>query len=79
MVVEGIVKPFTEEIKKEVSTNNVSEKARKLECYFCAAEVLAKHDEKYMPKEVAAAIEKNKKIIEEAAAAGVAAEAPKTT
>jgi len=31
-----------------------------------------------MPKEVAAAIEKNKKIIDEAAAAGVAAEAPKT-
>ena len=57
----------------------MSEKARRLECYFCAAEVLAKHDEKYMPKEVAAAIEKNKKIIEEAAAASVAAEAPKTT
>ncbi|XP_022634124.1 uncharacterized protein LOC106755670 [Vigna radiata var. radiata] len=79
VVAEGIVKPFTEEIKKEVSTNNVSEKARRLECYFSAVEVLAKHDEKYMPKEVAAAIEKNKKIIEEAAAVSVAAEVPKTT
>lgn len=27
--------------------------------------MLAKHDEKYMPKEVAAALEKNKKILEE--------------
>ncbi|GAV86550.1 CcmE domain-containing protein [Cephalotus follicularis] len=34
-------------------------------CYFDATEVLAKHDEKYMPKEVAAAIEKNKKKLEE--------------
>ncbi|TKY67418.1 Cytochrome c-type biogenesis protein CcmE [Spatholobus suberectus] len=76
VVVEGVVKPFTEEIKKEVSAKNVSEKARRGECYFSATEVLAKHDEKYMPKEVAAAIEKNKKIIEEAAT--VAAEAPKT-
>ncbi|KAK7312438.1 hypothetical protein VNO77_36297 [Canavalia gladiata] len=67
VVVEGFVKPFTEEIKKEVSVKNVSEKARSGECYFSATEVLAKHDEKYMPKEVAAAIEKNKKIIEEAA------------
>lgn len=76
VVVEGFVKPFTDEIKKQVSAKNVSEKARKGECYFSATEVLAKHDEKYMPKEVAAAIEKNKKIIEEAAT--VAAEAPKT-
>lgn len=76
VVVEGFVKPFTDEIKKQVSAKNVSEKARKGECYFSATEVLAKHDEKYMPKEVAATIEKNKKIIEEAAT--VAAEAPKT-
>ncbi|KAK7262536.1 hypothetical protein RJT34_30110 [Clitoria ternatea] len=66
VVVEGFVKPFTEEIKKEVSNKSVSEKARTGECYFSATEVLAKHDEKYMPKEVAAAIEKNKKIIAEA-------------
>ncbi|KAG4988524.1 hypothetical protein AAZX31_11G129100 [Glycine max] len=82
VVVEGLVKPFTEEIRKEVSVKNVSEKARKIECYFSATEVLAKHDEKYMPKEVAAAIEKNKKIIEDAATATVAAaataEGPKT-
>ncbi|KAL0418521.1 UNVERIFIED_CONTAM: Cytochrome c-type biogenesis protein CcmE, mitochondrial [Sesamum radiatum] len=43
----------------------VSEKARNLDCYFAATEVLAKHDEKYMPAEVATAIEKNRKLIEE--------------
>ncbi|MED6183004.1 hypothetical protein PIB30_033911 [Stylosanthes scabra] len=77
VVVEGFVKPFTDEIKKEVSAKSVSGKARSGDCYFSATEVLAKHDEKYMPKEVAAAIEKNKKIIEEAAekAAEAAAEA----
>ncbi|XVE97122.1 hypothetical protein REPUB_Repub02eG0283500 [Reevesia pubescens] len=65
VVVEGFVKPFTEEIKRDVSLKSVSAKARSLECYFSATEVLAKHDEKYMPQEVAAAIEKNKKKIEE--------------
>ncbi|KAJ7980761.1 cytochrome c-type biogenesis protein CcmE [Quillaja saponaria] len=64
VVVEGFVKPFTDEIRKEVSTKSVSGKARSGECYFAATEVLAKHDEKYMPKEVAAAIEKNKSMIE---------------
>ncbi|KAF3444632.1 hypothetical protein FNV43_RR14325 [Rhamnella rubrinervis] len=64
VVVEGFVKPFTDEIRKEVSTKSVSGKARTGECYFSATEVLAKHDEKYMPAEVAAAIEKNKKKIE---------------
>ncbi|GMP84617.1 hypothetical protein CsSME_00038076 [Camellia sinensis var. sinensis] len=68
VVVEGFVKPITEEIKKGVSAKSVSGKARSGECYFSATEVLAKHDEKYMPAEVAAAIEKNKKKIEEAAA-----------
>ncbi|KAL7195799.1 hypothetical protein ACSBR1_035936 [Camellia fascicularis] len=68
VVVEGFVKPMTEEIKKGVSAKSVSGKARSGECYFSATEVLAKHDEKYMPAEVAAAIEKNKKKIEEAAA-----------
>lgn len=63
VVVEGFVKPFTDEIRKEVSKKSISEKARSRECYLSAIEVLAKHDEKYMPQEVAAAIEKNKKII----------------
>ncbi|OMO85000.1 CcmE/CycJ protein [Corchorus capsularis] len=65
VVVEGFVKPFTEEIKRDVSSKGVSSKARSGDCYFSATEVLAKHDEKYMPKEVAAALEKNKKMIEE--------------
>lgn len=63
VVVEGFIKPFSEEVRKEVSTKAVSGKARGLDCFFSATEVLAKHDEKYMPGEVAAAIEKNKKII----------------
>ncbi|XP_065866595.1 cytochrome c-type biogenesis protein CcmE homolog, mitochondrial [Euphorbia lathyris] len=70
VVVEGFVKPFTEELKKEVGVKNVSGKARSEECYFSATEVLAKHDEKYMPPEVAAAIEKNKKLIEAEASEG---------
>ncbi|EOA25919.1 hypothetical protein CARUB_v10019299mg [Capsella rubella] len=67
VVVEGFIKPYTDEVRKEVSTKPVSQKARNLDCFFSATEVLAKHDEKYMPQEVAAAIEKNKKIIEAAA------------
>ncbi|KAB2604104.1 hypothetical protein D8674_039000 [Pyrus ussuriensis x Pyrus communis] len=70
VVVEGFVKPFTDEIRKEISTKSISEKARTGECYFAATEVLAKHDEKYMPGEVAAAIEKNKKKLEEAGGGG---------
>ncbi|XP_045826694.1 cytochrome c-type biogenesis protein CcmE homolog, mitochondrial isoform X1 [Trifolium pratense] len=68
IVTLGFVKPFTDEIKNIDTSgriNNVSAKARSGEYYFLATEVLAKHDEKYMPKEVAAAIEKNKKIIAE--------------
>ncbi|KAK6937110.1 CcmE/CycJ protein [Dillenia turbinata] len=66
VVVEGFVKPITDKIRKERSTNNVSGKAKSGDCYFSATEVLAKHDEKYMPKEVAEALEKNKaKIAEE--------------
>ncbi|KAG8370916.1 hypothetical protein BUALT_Bualt13G0033100 [Buddleja alternifolia] len=72
VVVEGFVKPVDEEIRAKEegilgnsSTLGVSEKARSLGCYFEAVEVLAKHDEKYMPAEVASAIEKNKKLIEE--------------
>ncbi|XP_057807694.1 cytochrome c-type biogenesis protein CcmE homolog, mitochondrial-like [Salvia miltiorrhiza] len=70
-VVEGFIKPLDEETKKKeeallksTSKLGVTEKARTLECYFAATEVLAKHDEKYMPAEVANAIEKNKKFIE---------------
>lgn len=70
-VVEGFVKPITDEIRSEVAAKNVSEKARSGDCYFVATEVLAKHDEKYMPKEVASAIEKNKKKIEADKAGGV--------
>ncbi|KAM5582623.1 cytochrome c-type biogenesis protein CcmE [Rosa sericea] len=70
VVVEGFVKPFTDEVRKEVSTKSVSGKARTGECYFSATEVLAKHDEKYMPGEVAAALEKNKKKLAEEAKAG---------
>ena len=65
VVVEGFVKPFTEEIKSDVSSRSVAAKARSGDCYFSATEVLAKHDEKYMPQEVAAAIENNRKKIEE--------------
>lgn len=73
VVVEGFIKPFSDEVRKEVSTKPVSGKARGLDCFFSATEVLAKHDEKYMPQEVAAAIEKNKKIIEANHASGEAA------
>ncbi|KAK4785198.1 hypothetical protein SAY86_001887 [Trapa natans] len=64
VVAEGCLKPLTDDIKKEVSAKGVSAKARDLECYLSAIEVLAKHDEKYMPQEVAAAIERNKKMLQ---------------
>lgn len=72
VVVEGFVKPFTDEIKASGmsgKSKEVTAKARSGECYFSATEVLAKHDEKYMPGEVAAAIEKNKKKLDEEAEA----------
>ncbi|CAB4281825.1 unnamed protein product [Prunus armeniaca] len=78
VVVEGFVKPFTDEIRREISTKSVSEKARSGECYFAATEVLAKHDEKYMPGEVAEAIEKNKKKLEAGRAGGGESENPKS-
>ncbi|CAI9099206.1 OLC1v1035991C1 [Oldenlandia corymbosa var. corymbosa] len=75
VVVEGFIRPFPRENDETVagkgqdpgkeSSSSVSEKARSLACYFKATEVLAKHDEKYMPPEVASAIEKNKKILSE--------------
>jgi cytochrome c-type biogenesis protein CcmE len=69
VVVEGFIRPFTAEIRAKDDGNTyskshkMSEKARSLECYFKATEVLAKHDEKYMPAEVASALEKNKKLL----------------
>ncbi|CAI5491699.1 unnamed protein product [Closterium sp. Naga37s-1] len=45
---------------------DVSASARSVGYFFAATEVLAKHDEKYMPKEVAAALEKNRAAIEAA-------------
>ncbi|KAM3741123.1 hypothetical protein ACB098_08G152200 [Castanea mollissima] len=75
VVVEGFVKPLTDEIKNEVvSVRSVAEKARSGECYFSATEVLAKHDEKYMPQEVAAQIERNKKKLERGEEVVVAAQ-----
>ncbi|GMP84618.1 hypothetical protein CsSME_00038077 [Camellia sinensis var. sinensis] len=64
---EGIVKPITEEIKKGVLAEVRFREMRSGECYFSAMEVLAKHDEKYMPAEVATVVETNKKKIEAAA------------
>ncbi|XP_060216187.1 cytochrome c-type biogenesis protein CcmE homolog, mitochondrial-like [Lycium barbarum] len=71
VVVEGFIKPFTEEMREKergvLSERKleVTGKARSGDCYFAASEVLAKHDEKYMPAEVAAALEKNKKLLRE--------------
>ncbi|KAK9087606.1 hypothetical protein Syun_030000 [Stephania yunnanensis] len=54
------------------ATAAVTEKVREIGCFFSATEVLAKHDEKYMPAEVAKAINANKKKIVAAAAASTA-------
>ncbi|KAI7998535.1 hypothetical protein LOK49_LG10G01465 [Camellia lanceoleosa] len=67
VVVVGFVKLIMEEIKKGVSAEVQFREMRSGECYFLAMEVLAKHDEKYMPAEVAAVVETNKKKIEVAA------------
>lgn len=73
VVVEGFLKPFEKEngqvAEREASPRAavVLAKAKSGPCFFRATEVLAKHDEKYMPKEVAAALERNKKKIEEEA------------
>ncbi|XP_042393647.1 cytochrome c-type biogenesis protein CcmE homolog, mitochondrial-like [Zingiber officinale] len=74
-VVEGFLRPFDESDGPATRGSVVSETARAHDCYFRAVEVLAKHDEKYMPKEVAEAIERNKKLIE----AKSQAEAAETT
>lgn len=72
VVVEGFIKPVDEEVKKNEeellkssSKFGVSEKARGLQCYFSGTEVLAKHDEKYMPAEVASALAQNRKLLAE--------------
>ncbi|KAK4347018.1 hypothetical protein RND71_033357 [Anisodus tanguticus] len=81
VVVEGFIKPFTEEMTKKESgilsekKLQVTEKARSGDCYFAATEVLAKHDEKYMPSEVAAALEKNKKLLSQMEGNGEEADA----
>ncbi|CAA7398921.1 unnamed protein product [Spirodela intermedia] len=68
-VVEGFLKRFEADGEgKADRTSTVSEKARNGVCFFKVTEVLAKHDEKYMPEEVAAALERNKKKIEADAA-----------
>ena len=78
-VVEGFLKQFEADGEGKLvregnsRVSSVSERARNGVCYFKATEVLAKHDEKYMPKEVANALERNKKKIEaDAARADVA-------
>ncbi|KAH0635726.1 hypothetical protein KY289_035641 [Solanum tuberosum] len=69
VVVEGFIKPFTEEMKRidneilSEKKSQLTEKARIGDCYFTATEVLAKQDEKYMPPEVAVALEKNKQLL----------------
>lgn len=66
VVVEGFIKPYSEENRESCASagRKVAEKATSLDCYFSATDVLAKHDEKYMPQEVAAAIERNKAKLE---------------
>ncbi|KAJ6829132.1 uncharacterized protein M6B38_360000 [Iris pallida] len=73
VVVEGFVRKFDGEAGVGKGGPKVSEKAKTGEFFFKATEVLAKHDEKYMPAEVAAAIEKNKKTLEAEAEASVGA------
>lgn len=68
VVAEGFVRPF-DQYPGDLSSNadqhaSLTAKAKESGCYFAAIEVLAKHDEKYMPKEVAAAVAKNKAMQE---------------
>ncbi|KAK3153218.1 hypothetical protein QOZ80_2BG0169380 [Eleusine coracana subsp. coracana] len=68
VVVEGFLKPFTDDVRRD-DGRKVAEKARECACFLRGTEVLAKHDEKYMPKEVGEALERNKKKLEAEAAA----------
>ncbi|XP_078443101.1 transmembrane protein G1P-related 1 [Wolffia australiana] len=77
-VVEGFLKRFEDKKEEEIGgigvvsrASTASSKAREGACFFQATEVLAKHDEKYMPKEVAAALDRNKKMLEAEAAAKI--------
>jgi len=68
VVAEGFVRPF-DLYPGNLATGadqhaSLTAKAKESGCYFAAIEVLAKHDEKYMPKEVAAAVAKNKAMQE---------------
>ncbi|RCV43976.1 hypothetical protein SETIT_9G336900v2 [Setaria italica] len=71
VVVEGFLKPFTDDLRRD-DGRKVAEKARECACFLRGTEVLAKHDEKYMPKEVAEALERNKKQLEADAKAAAA-------
>lgn len=64
VVVEGFIKLFSDEVRKEVLMKFVFGKVRGFDCFFLVIEVLVKYDEKYMFQEVVVVIEKNKKIIE---------------
>ncbi|CAD6211385.1 unnamed protein product [Miscanthus lutarioriparius] len=64
IVVEGLLKPFTDDLRHHDDRRKVIEKARECACFLHGTEVLAKHDEKYMPKEVSEALERNKKRLE---------------
>jgi len=72
VVVEGLLKPFTDDLRRRDNGRNVTEKARECACFLRGTEVLAKHDEKYMPKEVGEALERNKKRLEAEAEAAAA-------
>ncbi|XP_025792433.1 cytochrome c-type biogenesis protein CcmE homolog, mitochondrial isoform X4 [Panicum hallii] len=73
VVVEGFLKPFTDDLRRD-DGRKVAEKARECACFLRGTEVLAKHDEKYMPKEVGEALERNKKQLEADAEAAAAAQ-----
>ncbi|KAK1602372.1 hypothetical protein QYE76_037171 [Lolium multiflorum] len=75
VVVEGFLKPLSDDLRRDGAGRTVADKAREGACFLQGTEVLAKHDEKYMPKEVGEAIERNKKQIEADAAAAAAAAA----
>ncbi|CAD6211913.1 unnamed protein product [Miscanthus lutarioriparius] len=72
VVVEGLLKPFTDDLRRRDDGRKVTEKARECACFLRGTEVLAKHDEKYMPKEVGEALERNKKRLEAEAEAAAA-------
>ncbi|KAH8945137.1 hypothetical protein BDL97_12G024200 [Sphagnum fallax] len=83
VVAEGFVRPIEKYPGIQDSTTSertaIVERAKECGCYFAATEVLAKHDEKYMPKEVAAAVARNKALQHEApAAVSAMQEAPVT-